>query len=68
MLTNQQCQIVVHLFEGRLYIEVVNRLISVLYWQNKLRTLGSTLTESLGGEDNEEEFLQAVRDESYSVF
>ena len=30
--TNQECQIVVHLFEGRLYIEVVNSLISVLYW------------------------------------
>lgn len=35
--TNQECQIVVHLFEGRLYIEVVNSFISVLYWYNQLK-------------------------------
>lgn len=30
--TNQECQIAVHLFEGRLYAEAASSFISVLYW------------------------------------
>lgn len=47
---------------------MISSIVSQSLPANKLRTLGLMLTESLEGEDNEEKFLQALRDESYFVF
>lgn len=47
---------------------MISSIVSQSLLENKWRTLGLMLTESLEGEDNKEKFLQALRDESYSVF